>query len=110
MRPMNRQLRFPGVLLMLLAARGALAVDAIVLEAREITVAGIPVETTSVRLDVLSDKQTRLTVRAGAATLPEPVRRLTHIALVCDEPVVAEPRYGWRSRTLTARGGPPSST
>ena len=58
---------------MLIAAPAAHAVDAIVLEAREITVAGIPVQAASVRLDVLSDKQTRLVDarRFGDAARPD---------------------------------------
>jgi hypothetical protein len=107
---MFRQLRTAhAALLALLAAPAAHAVDAIVLEAREITVAGIPVEAASVRLDVLSDKQTRLSVHAGAATLPDPVGRLTGVALTCDTPVVAEPRFACGSGTLSGRGGPTGS-
>ena len=107
---MFRRLRTArAVLLALLAAPAAHAIDAIVLEAREITVAGIPVEAASVRLDVLSDKQTRLSLRAGAATLADPVGRLTNVALTCDAPVVAEPRYGCESGQLTGRGGPTGS-
>ncbi len=97
------------LLLPLLAAPGAHAVDAIVLEAREITVAGNRVEDASARLDVLSDKQTRLSVHAGAAALADPVGRLTNLTLVCDAPLVAEPRYGCESGTLSGRGGPTGS-
>lgn len=96
-------------MLMLLAAPAAHAIDAIVLEAREVTVAGIPVEAASVRLDLLSDKQTRLSVRAGAVQLEDPVGRLTSIGLVCDTPVIAEPRFGCDAGRLTGRGGPTGS-
>lgn len=96
-------------MLMLLAAPAAHAIDAIVLEAREVTVAGIPVEAASVRLDLLSDKQTRLSVRAGAVQLEDPVGRLTSIGLVCDTPVIAEPRFGCDAGRLSGRGGPTGS-
>jgi len=81
------------------------ALDAIVLEAREITVGGIPVENASVRLDLLSDKRTRLEVRAAAAKLADPVGTLTNVALICDSPVIADPRFGCADARLTARGG-----
>src|SRR5882672_1487346 len=82
------------------------AIDAIVFEAREITVAGIPVEGAGARLDVLSDSQTRLNVTARTATLPDPVGKLVDVALRCDSPTVAEPRYGCKAGRLTMRGGP----
>jgi hypothetical protein len=105
-----RMIRTVVVLLMLLpAAPAAYAVDAIVLEAREMTVAGIRVDAASARLDVLSDKQTRLSVRAGSASLAEPMGRLVNLALVCDAPVVAEPRFGCESGKFSGRGGPTGS-
>jgi hypothetical protein len=84
----------------------ARAVDAIVLEVRELTIAGIPANDVSARLDVLSDKKTRLIVRAGAARLPEPAGEFTELEYFCDEPVVAEPRFGCERGRFTARGGP----
>ena len=93
---------------MLFAGHSAWAVDAIVLEARQMTVAGIPVENASVRLDVLSDKQTRLSVHAGAVTLADPVGRLTAVTLTCDSPVVAEPRFGCESGNLAAAAARPA--
>ena len=68
------------------APPAALAVDGIVLEVRELNVAGIPVEGASLRLDVLDEKHTRLTVGANAATLADPVGRLSALTLVCDAP------------------------
>jgi hypothetical protein len=85
---------------------GARAVDAIVFEVKELSVAGIPVQAASVRLDVLDEKQTRLTVTAAAATLPDPVGKLTGLTLVCAAPVIAEPRYACDGGKLTGRGGP----
>ena len=85
------------------------AVDAIVLEVGELRVAGIPVEAASVRLDILSDTQTRVTISARAATLPDPVGKLTDLALVCTSPVIAEPRFGCDAGRLTGRGGPTGS-
>jgi hypothetical protein len=85
------------------------ALDAIVLEAREVTVAGIAVQGASVRLDLLSDKQTRLVVSANAATLPDPIGRLTNVSLICDTPVIAEPHYGCDAGRLAGRGGPTGS-
>jgi hypothetical protein len=109
MLPMFRQLRSAVLLPTLLAAPAAHAVDAIVLEAREVTVAGIPVQAASLRLDVLSDKQTRLSVHAGSVTLADPIGRLTSVGLVCDALVIAEPRYGCDAGRLTGRGGPTGS-
>jgi hypothetical protein len=82
------------------------AVDAIVLEVRELTIAGIPATGVSARLDVLSDKKTRAIVRAGSAQLPQPAGRFTDLVLDCDEPVIAEPRFGCARGRFTARGGP----
>lgn len=99
----------PLLLMYVLAAAPALAVDGIVLEVRELSVAGIPVEGASMRLDVLDEKRTRLTVAANAATLADPVGKLTGLSLVCDAPVIAEPRYACDSGQLTGRGGPTGS-
>jgi hypothetical protein len=84
----------------------AWAVDALVLEVRELRVAGIPVQGAQVKLDLLDDRRTRLTVSADSATLAEPVGRLTAIRLDCDRPVIAEPRFACDSGRLTGRGGP----
>jgi hypothetical protein len=94
---------------LLIAGPPARALDAIVLEAREVTMAGITVQGASLRLDVLSDKQTRLVVRADAARLPAPAGRLTNIVFVCDAPVVAEPRFACDAGRLSGRGGPTGS-
>ena len=96
-------------LLLLCAAPASRALDAIVLEVRELTVAGIPIEDASARLDVLSDLQTRLTLTARAATLPDPAGKLSNVVLVCDAPVIAEPRFGCNGGPLTGRGGPTGS-
>ncbi len=91
------------------AAPAAHALDAIVLEAREVTVAGITVHGASVRLDLLSDKQTRLVIRADSAQLPDPVGKLTRVSLICDTPVIADPRFGCDAGRLAGRGGPAGS-
>jgi hypothetical protein len=90
-------------------ARSTLAVDAIVLEVRELTVAGIPIQAATARLDVLSGEQTRLSLGAGAASLPDPAGKLLDLALVCDAPVIAEPEFGCHGGRFTARGGPTGS-
>lgn len=87
-------------------APAARAVDAIVLEVRELTLAGVPIEGATVRLDVLTKEKTRLTVTVRSATLPEPAGALTDITLVCPQPVIAEPRFGCEGGTLRASGGP----
>ena len=79
------------------------------LEVRELTVAGIPVQGASARLDMLSASQTRVTLAAQSATLADPVGRLSDISLVCATPVVAEPRFGCGTGQLTGRGGPTGS-
>src|SRR5512134_100476 len=87
-------------------AAPARAVDAIVLEVRELRVAGIPVQDASVRLDVLDERRTRLTAGAKSATLADPVGRLRDLSLVCEDPVIAEPRFACDSGKLAGRGGP----
>lgn len=82
------------------------ALDAIVLEVREIVVAGIPAEGAVVRLDVLSDKQTRLTLNARRVALPDPAGAITSFSLVCTAPVIAEPTFGCAAGKLTGLGGP----
>jgi hypothetical protein len=96
-------------LFLMCVAPPAPAVDAIVLEVRELTLAGIPVQGATVRLDVLSEKKTRVTVSARNAALGDPFGSLTQLLLVCDQPVIAEPRYGCASGTLSGRGGPTGS-
>jgi hypothetical protein len=91
---------------LLLVMSPAWAVDAVLLEVREISVAGIAVQGASVRLDVLGNEQTRLTVAAQAAKLPEPVGTLSSLSLVCDAPVIAEPRFACDAGKLSGRGGP----
>src|SRR4051812_44944349 len=88
------------------SAGPARALDAIVLEAREVTVAGIAVRGASVHLDLLSDKQTRIVARAESAQLPDPIGRLTNVSLICDGPVIAEPHFGCEAGRLSGRGGP----
>jgi hypothetical protein len=85
------------------------AFDAIELEVREVTVAGLAVTGVRARLDVLSDEQTKLSLRADSLTLPQPAGRITQIAFTCEVPVIAEPRYGCGAGRLTARGGPTSA-
>ena len=103
----HRRRTLPGVFLVALGSvPAAHALDAIELEVREIVVAGIPVEAASVRLDVLSDKQTRLTLNAGKVSLPDPVGAIASLRLVCTAPVIAEPRFGCDAGKLTGRGGP----
>ena len=101
----------PGAALLLLfgLAPAVHAVDAIVLEVGELRVAGIPVEGASARLDLLDGKQTRVTLSARAASLPDPAGKLTDLALVCTSPVIAEPRFGCDAGRLTGRGGPTGS-
>jgi len=72
-------------------------------------VAGIPVEGAVARLDLLSDKQTRVTITARTATLPDPVNKLSDLAYVCTSPVIADPRFGCDAGRLTGRGGPTGS-
>lgn len=102
---MRRQIHLL-LLLLLGTATNAKAIDAIVLEVGELRVAGIPVESASVRLDLLSPEQTRLTLRARAVTLPEPAGELRDLALVCESPVIAEPRFACEAGQLSGRGGP----
>ena len=99
----------PGAALLLLLAPAAHAIDAIVLEVGELRVAGIPVEGAAARLDLLSGKQSRVTITARAATLPDPVNKLSSLAYVCTSPVIADPRFGCDAGRLTGRGGPTGS-
>jgi hypothetical protein len=93
-------------LLLASLAPDARALDAIVLEVRELSVAGVPFEGASARLDVLSDQKTRVTLLARGVSLPDPIGRITDFALACDAPVIAEPRFGCDAGMLTGTGGP----
>jgi hypothetical protein len=108
-RHLNHRMDLAGILLFMILAPSAHALDAIVLEVRELTIAGIPVNGASVRLDVLSEKQTRLTMNAQMATLPDPAGKLTSLSLVCTQPVFAEPHFGCASGRFTGHGGPTGS-
>jgi hypothetical protein len=105
-RANHRRLALPGALLLMCLASPAQAVDSIVLEVRELVVAGIPVEGASLRLDLLTDKLTSLSVKARAASLADPIGKLTDLSLVCPQPVIADPRFGCAAGRFTARGGP----
>jgi len=108
--PDHRSPHLPGVVLLVASlAPAAHAVDAIVLEVREETIAGMPVSDVSTRLDVLSDKQTRVTLRARSVELPAPAGRFTDLKFDCGEPVIAEPRFGCARGRFTGRGGPTGS-
>jgi len=95
-----------GIALLLSHLPCAHAVDSIVLEVNELTVAGIPIKGARARLDLLTDQKTRVTLTAHELKLPEPAGGFSDFALVCDRPVVAEPRFGCDAGRLTARGGP----
>ncbi|HET7811023.1 MAG TPA: hypothetical protein VFL16_10645 [Steroidobacteraceae bacterium] len=82
------------------------AIDAIELEVREMTVAGIPVTGTRVRLDLVSDQQTRLRMSAAQMTLPDPVGTISRLDLLCERPVIVEPDFGCAAGRFSARGGP----
>jgi hypothetical protein len=104
-----RHVRCSALLILMSFCAGshrAWAVDAIVFEVRELSVAGISVESASARLDILNETRTRLTLAARAATLPDPAGRVNAISLVCEEPVIAEPRFACNQGRLSARGGP----
>ena len=109
---MTRRTNHPGgahagiALLLVLIAPAAQAIDSIVLEVRELTVAGIPMKGGSARLDLVSDQQTRVTLKARELQLPGPAGTFSNFVLVCDRPVVAEPRFGCDAGGLSARGGP----
>ena len=93
---MNRRtnhLVLAGAALLLSHLPPAHAVDAIELEVRELTVAGVPVSAAQVRLDLVSDRQARVTLRANDISLPDPAGKLTDFALVCDQPVISEPHF-----------------
>lgn len=87
-------------------APAAHAVDSILLEVREVTIAGMPIQGASARLDLPGGEQTRVTVTAREVTLPDPAGKFTNLSLVCDRPVIAEPRFGCDAGRFTARGGP----
>jgi hypothetical protein len=95
--------------LLVCLAPAAHALDAIVLEIRELSIAGIPMEGASARLDVLSEDKTRVTLTARAATLPDPLGKISDLRLECETPVIAEPRFGCSAGKMTGRGGPTGS-
>src|SRR5688572_17045622 len=84
----NRSSALAGLCLLLMSfAPGARALDAVVLEVREISVAGVTVHDGSARLDLLGDERTRLTLKAGEALLPDPAGRFADVQLLCPQPV-----------------------
>ncbi len=85
------------------------AIDAVVLEVREMTVAGLPVKGASVRLVRPGGDQARVRVQASEVVLPDPAGRFTQLDLDCERPVIAEPRFGCEAGRFTARGGPTGS-
>ena len=81
---------------------GARALDAIVLDVRELSVDGVPIEGASARLELLSDQTTRMTLTARSATLPDPIGKITNIELACDAP--GDCRAALRLRYSDAHG------
>ena len=108
-RPNHRRPLLAGMVMLMQLATVAHAIDAIELEVRELSIAGIPITGAGARLELLSDEKTRVTVTASEATLPDPAGKFTNLMLVCDRPVVAEPRFGCDAGRFTARGGPTGS-
>src|SRR4051812_20805428 len=107
--PNHRRNLLPALALLLTMAPAVQALDAVVLEVRELSVAGVTFKDASARLDVFSNDRTRVTLKAGEAALPDPAGRFTQLALSCEQPVVAEPRFGCDAGRFTARGGPTGS-
>ena len=108
-RPNHRGRSLAGLAVLTLFAPMAHAIDSIVLEVREMTVAGMPVKGASVRLELPGGDQARVLVQADEVLLPDPAGRFTQLALTCDRPVIAEPRFGCEAGRFTARGGPTGS-
>jgi len=108
-RPNHRGRSLAGLAVLTLFAPMAHAIDSIVLEVREMTVAGMPVKGASVRLELPGGDQARVLVQADEVLLPDPAGRFTQLALSCDRPVIAEPRFGCEAGRFTARGGPTGS-
>jgi hypothetical protein len=106
-RPDHRRRSLAGLVVgLLLLVPAAQAIDAIELEVREMTVAGIPVTDARLRFDLVSDQQTRLRMTAREMTLPAPAGKLSDLELQCDRPVISEPDFGCAAGRLSARGGP----
>src|SRR5688572_26768932 len=99
----------PAAVILMCLPPAASGIDAIVLEVRELTVGGVPVQGASARLDLISASQARVTLGAHGVTLPDPVGTISNIALVCDAPVIAEPRFACDTGQLAGRGGPAGS-
>src|SRR5688500_1662224 len=91
-----------GLLLMALAPASQ-ALDGVVLEVRELSVAGITMHDASARLDLPGGERVLVTLKAGDATLPEPAGKLTDLHLLCTRPVIAEPRFGCEEGRFAAR-------
>src|SRR5262245_2676330 len=108
-RPNHPPRPIAALLLLVSLAPAARALDAIQLEVREMTVAGIQLKGVSARLDLLSDDKTRVVLGAREALLPDPAGRFTNVSLTCDRPVVAEPRFGCDAGRFNASGGPTGS-
>lgn len=89
----------------LLHAAPALALEAIVLEAEEVEIAGLRATDVALRLDLPDPEGARLTVsaaRIAGKALPAPVERFV---LSCPEPVVREPLFACPRARIAARLG-----
>ena len=107
--PNHRGRTLAGLAVLTIFAPMAHAIDSIVLEVREMTVAGLPVNGASVRLDLPGGDRARVVVQASEVVLPDPAGRFTQLELNCERPVIAEPRFGCEAGRFTARGGPTGS-
>jgi len=108
-RPNHPAAACAAALALFCLAPASRAFDAVVLEVRQVEVDGMVVKDASAQLNLLDEKNTRVTLKAGGMELPAPVGRLTQLQLLCPRPVVAEPRFGCEAGRFTARGGPTGS-
>jgi hypothetical protein len=108
-RPDHRAAAGVTALALLCLAPASRALDAVVIEVRQVEIAGMVVQDATARLDLLDDKNTRITLKAAGATLPAPIGRLSDLQMLCTRPVFAEPRFGCDAGRFTARGGPTGS-
>ena len=82
-RPNHPAAACAAALALFCLAPASRAFDAVVLEVRQVEVDGMVVKDASAQLDLLDEKNTRVTLKAGGMELPAPVGRLTQLQLLC---------------------------
>src|SRR5918994_3570886 len=94
-----------GAMALALGSAETSAIDRVVLEVGELSVAGARLSGATVALDLSGDVPT-VAVKGDRLELSEPRAVLSHLSVTCAEIAIKEPQLACRRARITAHGGP----